>query len=157
MLEAPSRPIVRKCLGWAVAAASFSLASERAEAALSCSVSTVAVAFGAYNPRNSTATDGVGSITVSCSGGTPGAMSASSSTGQSGTYSARTMKAGSFVLNYNLYTNSTHTTVWGNGSTGTSVRSITGVGTYTVWGRIPALQNVGAGSYSDTISVTLTF
>lgn len=146
----------RKIFAWVVVAGAAATLSSRAEAAATCTVSTAGVAFGAYNPLNATATDGVGSVTVSCSGN-PGAMTLSSGTGQSGSYSARVMKSGTSSLNYNLYTTATRTTVWGNGTSGTSTRSLSAVGTYTVYGRIPALQNVSAGTYTDSVVVTLTY
>lgn len=132
------------------------LGSSRAEAAASCTISTVGVAFGTYNPQSTTALDGVGSVTATCSGNTA-TLVLSAGTGQSGSYSARVMNAGSFSLNYNLYTTSTRNVVWGNGSAGTATRTLPASGTYTIYGRIPALQNVGAGSYTDTVVVTLTF
>lgn len=47
---------------------------------------------------------------------------------------------------------------WGDGSPGTA--TVNGSGTthtFTVYGRIPARQNAVVGSYSDTITVTITF
>ncbi|HXS20313.1 MAG TPA: spore coat protein U domain-containing protein, partial [Steroidobacteraceae bacterium] len=76
----------------------------------------------------------------------------------SGTLTSRVMKSGGSQLDYNLYTNSTHTTIWGDGTSGTVKVSATSLGaTYTVYGLIPALQNVPVGSYSDTVTVTVTY
>jgi spore coat protein U-like protein len=55
-------------------------------------------------------------------------------------------------------------TVWGDGSGATSRVSdgyLLGLGgavkNYTVYGRAPAMQNVGAATYTDAIIVTLTY
>jgi spore coat protein U-like protein len=74
------------------------------------------------------------------------------------------MSMGSHQLNYNLYTNSARTSIWGDGSSGTNTvgDSYTlGIGTtvndYTVYGRIPALQNAYSGFYSDSVIVTVEY
>lgn len=144
---------------FAIAAGAFAAAP-----AAACTISSAGVAFGAYNPRTATADDSTGTISVVCA---PNIQSpvVQLSTGQSGTYSARRLRAGSWNLNYNLYTNTGRTTVWGNGSGGSVSQTLSG-GTVsggqrrfsrTVYGRIPALQNVGVGSYSDTIVMTVVF
>lgn len=141
---------------------------QAAHAVASCSVSATTIAFGGYNPFSSSPLDSAGDITVSCSLG--GLLSLLVSyqiklaTGGSGTYSPRRMSSGANTLNYNLYTSSGRSTVWGNGtgSTGTvSDGYLLGLGTtvrhYAVHGRVPALQNGRAGSYLDSITVTVEY
>jgi spore coat protein U-like protein len=68
-------------------------------------------------------------------------------------------------LNYNLYTTSARTTVWGDGSSSTGTVSDSyllglGAGTstdYTVWGRIPMQQNVPTGTYNDSVVLTVEY
>jgi spore coat protein U-like protein len=63
------------------------------------------------------------------------------------------------LLHYHLYSDSGHTVNWGN-TVGTDTVSMTGSGvaqTLTVYGQVPAGQFVTPGSYSDTITVTLTY
>jgi len=71
-------------------------------------------------------------------------------------------------LNYNLFLDTARTSIWGNGLSGTGIATASltvgpGVGNGTriaqfpVYGRVPALQVVGMGAYSDTIVVTVTF
>lgn len=120
-----------------------------------CDVSSAGVSFGAYDTFGSTSLDGTGSITVTCD--VAYALTLSSG---AGSYAGRTMASGGATLDYNLYVDSGHTLVWGDGSGGSS--SVAGAGSaspedYTVYGRIPAHQNVPAGSYSDSIVVTLSF
>ena len=132
--------------------------------AAACTISSAGVAFGAYNPRAAGNDDSMGTISVAC----PTTITApvvQLSTGQSGTYSPRRLQAGSWNLNYNLYTNTARTTIWGNGTGGSVSQTLSG-GTVsggqrrfsrTVYGRIPPLQNVGVGSYGDTIVLTVIF
>lgn len=74
--------------------------------------------------------------------------------------------SGSNPLSYNLYTNSSRTTIWGDGTGGTSIISrnfilgLLGSITLTnnVYGRLPAGQTTAAvGSYGDTITVTVNY
>jgi spore coat protein U-like protein len=133
----------------------------------SCNVASSSVAFGNYNPTSLTALDGTGTVTVSCSvilAGLLASWTISLSTGTSGTYSPRRMANGAAVLAYNLYTTAARTSVWGDGNGGTSVVSdsrtlIVGNNTtqYTMYGRIPTLQDVRAGAYSDTITVAIDY
>ena len=72
------------------------------------------------------------------------------------------MASGANLLNYVLYTDSNQTNVWGDGVGGTTA-TITGTGTgeaqtQTIYGSIPAGQTgAPAGSYADTVAVTVTY
>lgn len=130
-----------------------------------CTVSATTVAFGSYNPFNASNTDSTGTISVACSGlGVLVNYTIKLSTGGSGSYSPRRMSSGGNTLNYNLYTTSGRTTTWGDGTGGTGTISdgyTLSIGTttrpYTVYGRVPALQNVRSGAYTDTITVTVDY
>jgi spore coat protein U domain-containing protein, fimbrial subunit CupE1/2/3/6 len=143
-----------------------------AAAATDCSVSAVGVAFGTYDTLASVPNDSTGSVTVICTYLSGGAgqvtYNAKLSTGSSGTYASRRLRAGAMSLNYNLFTDTARSVVWGDGLAGTSVASGSftvgpGVGNGSrqdvrpVYGRIPARQDVLDGAYSDTIIVTLEF
>jgi spore coat protein U-like protein len=68
------------------------------------------------------------------------------------------LKSSTSSLFYNLFTDPSHLSIWGDGSPGTSLVSFSGTsGSRTIYGRIPAGQNVSVGTYGDTITVTLTF
>ncbi|MDE2069775.1 MAG: spore coat protein U domain-containing protein [Gammaproteobacteria bacterium] len=135
-------------------------------AAPSCTISSTAVNFGNYNPLNVASVTGTSTLTFQCPSGVPrsGITYTISLSSGSGTYVQRTLTSGGNVLNYNLYTDSTLTTVWGDGSSGSTTVSTTvsrpqaraGV-TNTVYGNIPAQQDMIPGSYTDTITVTVTF
>jgi len=134
-----------------------------------CSASATAVAFGsAWSPISGAAQASTGNVRVTC-GGVLGVLipiSVSLSAGQSGDAMARRMVAGSQSLAYNLYTDSGYGTVWGNGAAGTQTVSgsilinvLSGTSLdLPVYGRIPGSQpGVRAGSYADTITVTITY
>jgi spore coat protein U-like protein len=69
------------------------------------------------------------------------------------------MKVGTEVINYSLYSDSGRTTNWGN-TVGTDTVAATGNGSaqaYTVYGRIPPQTTPAPGTYTDTITVTVTY
>jgi spore coat protein U domain-containing protein, fimbrial subunit CupE1/2/3/6 len=83
--------------------------------------------------------------------------------GGSGGFNPRQMRraGASDLLGYNLYTTASMSTVWGDGSAGTSTVFLSKVNrnhpvTTSVYGRIPPGQNVSVGSYADTLTVTIT-
>jgi spore coat protein U-like protein len=71
------------------------------------------------------------------------------------------MTAGGNTLDYNLFTDSDYANVWGDGSGTTSTITGTGSGSaqaLTIYGRVPGGQStVPAGSYTDLVSVTVTY
>lgn len=99
------------------------------------------------------------SVNVTCALNTPYAMAMNA--GSFGTMVERRMQSGANQLGYQLYRESTHTTVWGDGSGGTQVVSATGTGTaqtHTVYGRLPKPSTTPPpGVYTDIVTVTLTY
>jgi spore coat protein U domain-containing protein, fimbrial subunit CupE1/2/3/6 len=150
-----------------VAAILLTCSSSRAYALLqSCSVSATALSFGAYDPSSATPRDSTGTVTVTCTTlvGVLSSWDILLSTGSSGSFTPRRLLSGGDSMQYNLYTDVGRTQVWGD-ATGITAkvsdsRSLT-VGTnqytYTTYGRIPALQNLATGTYTDTITVTLNY
>ena len=143
----------------------FALCAWSAGARASCSASAQSVPFGSYNPFTLSATDASGNVNVSCTGiSLLVSYTIKLSTGSSGSFANRTMTLGATDLNYNLYTNLLRVSVWGDG-TGSSFTITDGylitLGTvakdYPVYGRLFAQQNVAAGTYSDTILVTVNY
>jgi spore coat protein U-like protein len=127
-----------------------------------CTASATGVSFGTYNLLSVTPLTSTGTVTVNCSGAFvfgSTTVTIDLSTGQSGTYTARSLGAG---FSYNLYQNAALTEIWGNGSGDSTVYSGTISGTQTsftatVYGQIPALQNPAPGAYTDTITVTVNY
>ena len=160
----------KQCAGWQVqlAALFFWLLPLSAQAVANCSVTASGVVFGNYIYSNPTATDATGNVAVSCS--ILGLLSLlvsydiRLSTGASNSFATRKMASGANLLNYNLYTTAGLSSVWGDGTSGSSIISdgyllglLTTARNYPIYGRIPAGQNVPAGVYSDTIIVTVTY
>jgi len=135
----------------------------------SCNVQSASnIAFGNYSPFSGSNIDITGEIRVRCTSlvGLFASIDLKLSTGASSSYAPRTMMSGSNTLNYNLYTNSSRTTIWGDGTSGTSIvtnsftlLALTAFTTSdTVYARLPAGQTSAAvGSYSDTITLTVEY
>lgn len=126
-----------------------------------CQVSTSGVTFGIYDPLVLSPTVALGSINVGCSP-LPLVVTISLSGGGSGNPASRRMIAGTTLLPYNLYQDAIYSNVYGDGSSGSSTGVLlSGVlpvlTSSVVYGRMPAGANVGAGSYTDSITVTITF
>jgi spore coat protein U-like protein len=82
--------------------------------------------------------------------------------GGSGDQENRALLFGALSLAYNLFTDGTFGTIWGDGAGTTSTVAIAGtgmanVGNTTVFGRIPlvAAQAAATGIYTDTVLVTI--
>lgn len=140
-----------------------------ASVARSCSITgTSDVAFGAYDPADvnfATPLDASGSVTIRCTKNTTydialgqGANAASGSTCVA---PLRQMASGAERLAYGLFSDAGRTTAWGcdasNDVTRTETTGPSSPDTVTVYGRIPAAQDVADGSYSDSVTVTVTF
>jgi spore coat protein U-like protein len=149
------------------AAALFAAAAHGA----SCTVANSTLAFGSYNPVSGSATTSNATITVTC-----GATISASTTvpfmlllsaGASGSVTARQMTGGTNNMPYNIYTSGSYSTVWDNTTGVSGSCPITGllgipVLTYgsisvTAYGRIPAAQPVSSGSYTDALTITVSF
>lgn len=125
-----------------------------------CSVNPTSVAFGVYSPFSIASTDTAGTLRVNCDTVTLG-YTLLLSPGSAGSYSPRQLSGSGYTLSYNLYTDPLRTIVWGDGGGGTASVSgafaLPGAIDHAIYGRIPAQQNVGAGTYADTITVTINF
>jgi spore coat protein U-like protein len=130
-----------------------------AEAA-SCTVSTTSVSFGSYNVFGTSPTDSTGSVTLNCNGGAKNVL-VEIDRGNGPAVSNRAMNRAVELLYYNLYQNAARTIVWGDGA-GAPAYSVgdppnkTDV-TLTIHARIPAGQDVSAGSYNDSVTVTVQY
>jgi len=139
--------------------------SVTATVSANCTISTTAVAFGEYDPvvaNASTPLDVTGKVSVTCTTGAPATITLGQGPdpGASSTDAApvRRMKSGSNYLSYQLYSEATHTTVWGNDASSDVENTGTGANQdIDVYGRVPSGQNVPTGNYSDTVVATITF
>lgn len=101
-----------------------------------------------------TASDGVGNVHISCNLLSPVVTVSLGSGG--GSVADRRMTAGATQLHYNLYRDASRLIVWGEGSASVTSAIVLNLD-LPVYGRIPALQNVPAGTYLDAITVTITY
>lgn len=125
-----------------------------------CWVGATGVAFGAYNVFATAPVDTTGAVTYYCSGHERN-IRITLGKGSSGSF-ARYMRAGFNTLNYNLYTNATRTTIWGDGSQGTGRIDIANplhnqLVTLVVYARLPAGQDAAVGNYTDNVVVTVFY
>lgn len=124
-----------------------------------CLISATGVAFASSGVLNS-ALSASGSITARCTNGD--AFRITLSSGSSGNVAARQMQrsGGGGAVNYQLYTDSTHASTWGDGTAGTTMATGTGTGnavSISVYGLVPPQSTPMPGSYSDTITATISF
>jgi spore coat protein U-like protein len=136
------------------------LAFNQQHACADCTfLSVSSINFGQYNSLDQQPNaGGIGSITVRCNGATSGAT-VSLSTGSSTTYTNRTLSNGIDQLHYNVYTNPGDGMIWGDGTGGSTTISIPSntSTSLTLYGVIPARQNISAGFYSDNLLMTVNF
>ncbi|MEK1940200.1 MAG: spore coat U domain-containing protein [Pseudomonas sp.] len=109
-----------------------------------------------------TSSNGAGSILLQCTPGTTLTIGLSAGLNTSNIAAGRFLIKGAETLRYQLYQDS-GTTIWGNGSNGGTVKSLTfpaGSATvaYPVFARLFAVTPMpSAGIYSDTVTVTVTY
>jgi len=141
-----------------------------ASVASNCTISTAAVAFGAYDPivtNAATALTGNGSITIACTKASVPTLKLDLGANPAG--AVRQMANGAERLPYELYQPPTNvagvacgalTTVWGTAGANiltTVAAPSKAARTYNVCGSIPGGADVAVGAYADTVIATVTF
>ncbi len=144
-----------------------------AMAAGSCNVAVNGLVFGSYDVFNLLPTDTTGTVVITCiDDGIPGGLNIDvsillSSSAISGSTANRQMAmvGGVDRLNYNLFRDAACTLVWGDtpGLDDYAIPkvkvpkngSITLSPAVTIYGRIPEGQDVSAGSYTDSVLLTI--
>lgn len=140
-----------------------------------CIVTVTDVDFGTYDATSGSPATGQGQFQVDCNRNDT-EVTISIGIGSGTTYATRRMSNGTDLLYYNLYLDPSHTTIFGNGTGGSSlVKCMTGTGNNqngctgtnpagstrrTVrpfYGLMPASQNVSGGLYTDNVTYTITF
>jgi spore coat protein U-like protein len=126
-----------------------------------CVISLTGVQFGTYDLFSAVPLRSTGAIVYRC-GNRVRNMTIAFTRGQSSTYAPRTMRRASEPLLYNLYLDAALAVVWGDGSAGTSLYSVGNARNnrdvaITIYGSIPALQDVSAGTYTDDVTATINF
>lgn len=125
--------------------------------AQTCTVSITPINFGTYSPYASVALDSTGQVSVDCGGAGSAVVSLNPGVNGGGSFMGRSLGNGQSQLHYQLYSDGAYTQVWGDGTGGSTTASVSGSGTLTMYGRVPAHQNVTAGLYTDTVLLTITY
>ncbi len=137
--------------GMATAATSTGTLNVDATVVGSCSVEgTTAINFGNYDPTSATPTDSAGDVQVRCTKNTAYTVYIGAD---------RSMTDGTDTLNYELYSDAGRSSAWGD-TLGTGVGYTApdnNTAAHTIYGRVSALQNVGVGTYTDTVTVTVEY
>jgi spore coat protein U-like protein len=147
------------------------LAAAPAFAATDCRItSSGSMAFGAYDVLSATPDDSMSTVTALCTrnGGPQNVtITLQLSQGTNGTsVNARRMinlgPAGGY-MNYGLFRDVGRSAVWGfspgvdtMGQTLSIPNRGSATATFNIYGRIPALQDVPVGSYTDSVTVTVS-
>jgi spore coat protein U-like protein len=104
--------------------------------------------------------DNTGSVTVQCTSGADYDVGLDAGSGSGATTSDRKMTGpASATIDYSLFSNSGRTTNWGD-TVSTDTVSGTGDGStqvLTIYGRIPTQTTPTAGTYTDTVEVSVTY
>jgi spore coat protein U domain-containing protein, fimbrial subunit CupE1/2/3/6 len=103
--------------------------------------------------------DQTSTIQVQCTNTTPYNIGLDAGTATGATVTTRKMTNAGATISYSLYSNSARTTNWGN-TVGTDTVAATGNGasqSYTVYGRVPPQTTPAPATYTDTITVTVTY
>jgi len=124
-----------------------------------CVVAATPMVFGNYTATNSTPTDATSTIVVTCTNGTTYDVALDAGIGTGATTTTRKLSFLTNTLNYQLFSNASHSQNWGNTS-GTDTVAGSGSGliaTHTVYGRMSQGQYDSPGAYLDTITVTVNY
>ena len=124
---------------------------------LACSVSATPLAFGTINPLDGVQTTSVATVVVSCPSDAAYAIALSAG---NGSYDLRRMSDGIDSLDYQVFADSSHSLVAGDGTAGTTTLSgsagPSGTSHY-LYGVVPAQRQAVPAAYSDTLIVTVSY
>ena len=120
--------------------------------------SATALDFGAAGVLTANV-DQTSTVQVQCTNTTPYNIGLDAGTGTGATVAVRKLTSGGANVNYTLYSDAGRTTLWGNTvSTDTVAGTANGASqSYTVYGRVPAQTTPAPGTYTDTVTVTVTY
>lgn len=124
-----------------------------------CAISSVSdVAFGSVGLLNADIPS-TGSFDVECTSGTTYSISLGVGNGTGATVAQRYMSFGAHTVEYSLYIDAGHTQLWGV-TIGSDTVAGTGDGTpqtYTVYGLVPSQSTPPAGTYNDTVVISVDY
>lgn len=133
-------------------------------AAAICNVIGPNLSFGPYDTLSTFGATTSGTISITCDETPPPTVQIQVGPSPvSGGFQPRRMRhlSGTDTLAYNLYVDAAGTSIWGDGSAGTVTLSDRVQRNKpwlpTIYGRMPALQDVMVGDYADAIAITIVF
>jgi spore coat protein U-like protein len=140
--------------------------AESALAARRCTLTVNPTNFGNYIPGTPVPLDATGRISVRCRGNPsnsqPNYYVLRIDGGTTGNPANREMRQGVNLLAYNLFKDAARTSIWGDGTNGTTpvAQAITQRNftiNHTVYGRAYANQDPRIGAFQDVVTVTIEF
>ena len=128
--------------------------------AANCSINAAPMSFPPYDIFKVSPVQSQSEINILCDSDVPYAVKVNAGMNSGGDFSSRHMTSGeaNTVLFYNLYLDSNHTRIWGDGNGFSEYYQGLGSGRtdiVRVFGQIPARQRVGAGLYTDSVVITI--
>jgi spore coat protein U-like protein len=116
--------------------------------------------FGSYDPTDANISSPLNSattFTLRCSQGSSATISINEGLYPLGNF--RRLRSGvNDFLNYNLFQDAGRNALWNTANTVSYQAGNNNAQTFTIYGQVPAGQvNVGVGSYSDTVTISVTF
>lgn len=103
--------------------------------------------------------DATATFQVQCTNTTPYNVGLNAGTTGGGTIATRKMTSGAATIDYRMYSDASRTTNWGN-TVGVDTVADTGTGSaqsFTVYGRVPVQATPAPATYSDTVTITVTY
>ncbi len=103
--------------------------------------------------------DATATLSVQCTNSTTYNIGLDAGSGAGATTTTRKMSNGLQTVDYQMFTDPGRTNNWGD-SIGTDTVAATGTGlaqNYTIYGRVPPQSTPSANTYTDTVTITVTF
>jgi spore coat protein U-like protein len=155
---------VRRSFLLAAAATAFLLVGTPRLEAGNCNweIAPPAIDFGNYSVFSPTALEVNSGFRVRCTPHTTATVRFSRGA-NSASYDPRTMSNGGELVAYNLYTDSSMTSIWGDGTGGSTEHLLINATPHdkifeeSIYGRVFPGPDVTAGTYTDTITATLAW
>lgn len=140
--------------GVALAGAARATITVTATVVKACSrVTATALSFGSYTSGGA-AVDGRAEVSVTCSKGTPYTLRLDAGAAPGAGEGRRMTTNGGFALGYSLFRNPERTQAWDGAPAHIGTQAPQ---SHAIYGRIPPGQELPAGTYTDSVTVTVSF
>ena len=125
-----------------------------------CTITATDMAFGSQAIVGAAAS-ATSAVTVLCTEGVDYSIGLNAGLGAGATVSARQLTGpGGELVTYSLFQDAAFSVVWGNTPDVDTVDAAAATGTpqvITIYGQVPGGQSAPAGTYTDTITATITY